>query len=208
MRCEQCREIVSARVDGEDGPGEWDAASTHLRQCAACRAFLSESERLHRLTRLRPVEDVPDLTARIVAAAGIAPGEREHPPAHDGTRPLRVVLGAAALLQIALALPALLFGDDANLPVHIARHIGSFDVALAVGYLWVAWRPSRALAGVFPIAAALVACLVGSSVLDVVMGRAAASGEMHHITDLIGLGAMWLLGARSLVGPIVRRSAA
>jgi hypothetical protein len=115
-------------------------------------------------------------------------------------------LGAAALLQIALAVPALVLGDDANVPVHIARHIGSFDVALAVGYLWVAWRPARALEGVFPIAAALVACLVGSSILDVITGRAAAAGEFHHVTDLVGLTAMWLLGPRTLARPI-RRSA-
>jgi predicted anti-sigma-YlaC factor YlaD len=194
--------IVSARVDGEDRPGEWEAASAHLRDCAECRVFSTESERLHRMTRLRPVEDVPDLTDRIVAAAGIAPAEP------DGTRALRIVLAAAALLQVGLALPALLFGDDANLPVHIARHIGSFDVALAVGYLWVAWRPQRALAGVFPIAAALVACLVGSSVLDVVTGRAAAGGELHHVTDLVGVTAMWLLGPRTLLRSIVRSPAA
>jgi predicted anti-sigma-YlaC factor YlaD len=204
MRCEHCREIVSARVDGEDRPGEWEAASSHLRDCAECRRYAAHSEQLHRLTRLQPVDAVPDLTSRIVAAAGLSGDETEV----DGARPLRVVLAVAAVLQIALALPALLFGDDANLPVHIARHIGSFDVALAVGYLWVAWRPNRALAGVFPVALALVACLVGSSVLDVIAGRAAASGELHHVTDLVGVTAMWLLLPRTLVRPIRRSPAA
>jgi predicted anti-sigma-YlaC factor YlaD len=191
MRCEDWREIVSAHVDGEDLPGEWEAAAAHLRDCAGCRAFQVESARVERLTRLRPVEDdtVPDLTARIVATVA---------PVHDGTRSIRIVLAAAALLQIGLALPALFLGDNAQLPVHTARHLGSFDVALAVGYLWAAWRPNRALAGVFPIAAALVACLIGSSVLDVVMGRAAAANELQHATDLVGLAALWLLGPRTL----------
>jgi predicted anti-sigma-YlaC factor YlaD len=205
MRCEHCREIVSARVDGEDRPGEWERASAHLRDCAECRGFAAHSEQLHRMTRLQPVDDLPDLTGRIVAAAGLSvPG----PVADEATTPLRVVLAIAAVLQIALALPALLLGDDANLPVHIARHIGSFDVALAVGYLWVAWRPNRALAGVFPVALALLACLLGSSVLDVVAGRAAPAGELHHVTDLVGVTAMWLLGARTLVRPIRRSPAA
>jgi predicted anti-sigma-YlaC factor YlaD len=204
MRCEQCREIASARVDGEDGPGEWERASAHLRGCAECRSYAARSEQLHRMTRLQPVGDVPDLTSRIVATAGLS----DPAPEVDGARPLRVVLAIAAVLQIGLALPALLFGDDANLPVHIARHIGSFDVALAVGYLWVAWRPNRALAGVFPVALALVACLVGSSLLDVVAGRAAASGELHHVTDLVGVTAMWLLGPRTLWRPIRRSPAA
>jgi predicted anti-sigma-YlaC factor YlaD len=206
MRCEQCREIVSAQVDGEAQPAEWAAASRHLLTCPDCREYASASEHLARQTRLRPVEPVPDLTGRIVAAAGIGPN-RHRPAVHDSTRPVRLVLCAAALLQIALAVPALVLGDDANLPVHIARHIGSFDVALAVGYLWVAWRPARALEGVFPIAAALVACLVGSSILDVITGRAAAVAELHHVTDLVGLTAMWLLGPHTLAHPI-RRSAA
>lgn len=190
MRCEDCREIVSAHVDGEDAGGEWAAAGAHLAECAACRSFLVATEDLHRTTRVRVAEDVPDLTDRIVAATGVAgvAGDR-----HDPTRPVRIVLLCTALLQIGLALPALLLGDDAHLPVHIARHLGSFDVALAVGFLWVAWRPARALDGVFPVAVALVTCLVASSFLDVAAGRAAAGGELHHVTDLVGLAAMWLL---------------
>jgi predicted anti-sigma-YlaC factor YlaD len=191
MRCEDCREIVSAHVDGEDAAGEWAAASVHLRACAACRSFAAAGEQLRRATRLRPVEEVPDLTERIVAAAGIAPSFP------DPSRPVRLVLAATALLQIALALPALVLGDDAQAPVHVARHLGSFDVALAVGFLWVAWRPARALDGVFPVAAALVACLVGSAVLDVVNARAVPSDELHHVTNLVGVAALWLLGPRS-----------
>jgi predicted anti-sigma-YlaC factor YlaD len=202
MRCEQCRDIVSAHLDREDAPGEWAAASAHLQGCEACRTFNAEADRLRRLTAVRPVEAVPDLTARITSAAGV------HERPHDTTRALRLVLCAAALLQIALAAPALLLGDDANLPVHIARHIGSFDVALAVGYLWVAWRPARAFEGVFPIAAVLVACLVGSSILDVVAGRAAPGTELHHVTDVVGVTAMWLLGPHSFVRSIRRSPAA
>jgi predicted anti-sigma-YlaC factor YlaD len=189
MRCEDCREIVSARVDGEDRTGEWDRAREHLRGCAGCREFRAEAERLERLTRLRPVRPVPDLTPSIVAAVA---------PEHDSTRSIRIVLAFAALLQIGLAVPGLLLGDNAQLPVHTARHLGSFDVALAVGYLWAAWRPNRALAGVFPIAAALVACLIGTTVLDVIAGRAAPVGELQHATDLVGLAALWLLGPRTL----------
>jgi predicted anti-sigma-YlaC factor YlaD len=202
MRCEQCREVISAHLDREDRPDEWTAASRHLEDCDECAAFAAEAQRLRRLTTVRPVEPVPDLTASITAAAGL----HDHP--HDATRALRLVLCAAALLQIALAAPALILGDDANLPVHIARHIGSFDVALAVGYLWVAWRPARALEGVSPIAAVLVACLVGSSILDVVAGRAAPGTELHHVTDVVGVTAMWLLGPRSFVRSIRRSPAA
>ena len=49
-----------------------------------------------------------------------------------------------------IAVPALIFGSDAGLPVHTARHLGSFDVALAVGFLFAAWRPSR-IPGLLPV---------------------------------------------------------
>ena len=77
---------------------------------------------------------------------------------------------AIALAQIAVAIPALVFGSDAGLPVHTARHIGSFDVALGVGFLYAAWKPSR-IPGLLPVVAALVVCLVGSSLLDVAYGQ-------------------------------------
>jgi predicted anti-sigma-YlaC factor YlaD len=99
---------------------------------------------------------------------------------------------AVALVMIVAALPALVLGDDAGLPVHAARHVGSFDLALAVGFLFAAWRPSR-IAGLLPVVAALVACLVGTSVLDVLEGRTGALTETQHIVEVAGLAAAWLL---------------
>ncbi len=96
------------------------------------------------------------------------------------------------MIQIAIAIPALLFGSDAGLPVHTARHIGSFDVALGVGFLYAAWKPSR-IPGFLPVAVALVVCLVGSSLLDVAAGNTAALGESQHVLDVVGLAVVWLL---------------
>ena len=85
-----------------------------------------------------------------------------------------------------------MLGSDAGLPVHAARHIGSFDVALGVGFLYAAWKPWR-IPGLLPVVAALVACLVGSSLLDVASGNAAAVGEVQHGLDFVGLVVVWLL---------------
>jgi predicted anti-sigma-YlaC factor YlaD len=192
MRCDECRELISAHADGEVGPEAWARALPHLRECGDCREYQVETERLRRFTRLRAAEPVPDLTPQILAAAGLRPA-----PSPVGTDEqslgVRVVLACTGLLQIALATPALLLGDDAHLPVHVARHIGSFDVALAIGFLWVAWRPRQAVAGVLPIAVALVVCLLGTSIADVASHRATPSGELQHVTDLVGLTALWLL---------------
>ena len=54
------------------------------------------------------------------------------------------------------------------------REPGKSSVAIGVGFLYAAWKPSR-IAGLLPVVAALVACLVVSSFLDV------ASGSMKRI---------------------------
>ena len=99
---------------------------------------------------------------------------------------------AIALAQIAVAIPALVFGSDAGLPVHTARHIGSFDVALAVGFLYAAWKPSR-IPGLLPVVAALVVCLVGLVAPRRRQRQHRALGEAQHVLDFVGLAVVWLL---------------
>ncbi|MGH9032787.1 MAG: zf-HC2 domain-containing protein [Acidimicrobiia bacterium] len=190
MNCDQIREAISAHLDGED-PGVPRAdVDAHLATCGHCRAFADGAGALHGSLRLAPAPDVPDLTPQVLAAIGSQRAER--PAADDGQAfVLRLVLASLALVQVAMAVPALL-GADGGLAVHSARHLGSFSLALAVGFLYAAWRPSR-VAGLLPVAAALVACLIGTSVLDVVDGRAGALAEANHVTEIAGLVAVWLL---------------
>jgi predicted anti-sigma-YlaC factor YlaD len=189
MTCMQIRHAISARLDGED-PG-LDEASVygHLATCAGCRAFAHDAEALHRAVRLAPAPPIPDLTPAILAAIG---QEDRASGGAETQHALRWILFAIAVTQIAVAIPALLFGSNAGLPVHAARHIGSFDVALGVGFLFAAWRPSR-IPGLLPVAVALVVCLVGSSLLDVASGKTAALGEAQHVLDFVGLAVVWLL---------------
>jgi predicted anti-sigma-YlaC factor YlaD len=191
MTCMQIRHAISARLDGED-PGCDDATVyAHLAGCTDCRGFAHDAERLHRQLRLSPAPAIPDLTPGILAAIG---EERRADAGADAdtSNALRWILLAIALAQIAVAIPALIFGSDAGLPVHTARHIGSFDVALGVGFLYAAWKPSR-IPGLLPVVAALVVCLVGSSLLDVAAGNTAALGEVQHVLDFVGLAVVWLL---------------
>jgi predicted anti-sigma-YlaC factor YlaD len=115
------------------------------------------------------------------------------PAATDHLDAWRVGLALVALVQIALAVPALLFGSDAGLPVHTARHLGSFDAALGIGFLVIAWKPSR-VPGLLPVTTALVACLFLTSIVDVASGRTAALSELTHITELLGLALCLLIG--------------
>ncbi len=196
MECTRSREILSALLDGEDRPGESDSMRRHVASCAECRAFEADAGALHRTARLMPAEPVPDLTISIMAAVN-AEAHRD-----DSVRLLRPMLVAVAVVQIAVSVPGLLLGDDSGLPVHTARHLGSFAVALAVGFLYAALRPARTIAivsGLLPVTTALVACLVGTALLDVAAGRTTAIGEVHHATEVAGLAIMWLMsrGERS-----------
>jgi predicted anti-sigma-YlaC factor YlaD len=188
MQCTDAQEAVSASLDGEDPGLDPAAVERHLVGCPDCRAFARSAQQLHRAARLEPAPDVPDLTPAVLAAVAA-----EQPPAARDTQlGLRWVLVALGVAQIAVAIPALVFGSDAQLPIHTARHIGSFDVAVAVGLLFAAWRPSR-IPGLLPVVAALVACLVGSTLLDVAAGNTAALGETQHALEIAGLVVLWLL---------------
>jgi hypothetical protein len=57
--------------------------------------------------------------------------------------------------------------------------------------VFAAARPARAW-GMLPLVAALVACLLATSVLDV-SARNAGFGETTHALELAGLGFLWLL---------------
>jgi predicted anti-sigma-YlaC factor YlaD len=143
----------------------------------------------HRELRVRAAEPVPDLTASILAA--VPPALRPHPVREW----VRYALLAIALTQLVIALPALLLGEDTGASIHVAREIGSFDIALAVGLLWAAWQPRRA-AGLLPMAVALAGTTVLASVLDIARHVAPAFGEAHHVLDLAGVGLLLLLVRR------------
>jgi len=73
-----------------------------------------------------------------------------------------------------------------------AEFLGSWDVALAVGFIFVAWRPLRAV-GMLPFVAALSAGLLLTAVVDVLHGRQPALTESTHLLELAGTVLLWLL---------------
>lgn len=187
MNCNTARTAVSARLDGEDLGVDPDALDDHLQCCPACRAFARDAADMHRDARMARAPAVPDLTAPILASIGA-----EARPHGGHERALRVTLAIVGFVQLVAAVPALVLGDDAGGSVHAARHIGSFDLALAVGFLFAAWRPAR-IPGLLPVVTVLVACLVGTSVLDLVDGHTGALSETQHVVEIVGLAAAWLL---------------
>ena len=105
---------------------------------------------------------------------------------------MRWALLTVALTELALGLPGLVLGEDAGASVHVARHLGSLSIALAIGMVYAAWRPERAY-GLLPVAGALAACMLLTAILDVTDGRAGAVAESHHALEVAALVLLWLL---------------
>lgn len=184
IHCRTTREALSARADGE-ATGDDDAlADSHLARCAECRQFASDMERIDRMIRIRPAEPVPSLVASVTARAR---------PARLGRGGwLRPALAWVAAVMLIQSVPALLLGQASGTSPHLARHLGAFGAALAIGFAYAAWRPHRAF-GLLPFTAALVATTTVSIVADIVTGSRTPLAELIHVTELAGLALLWMV---------------
>jgi predicted anti-sigma-YlaC factor YlaD len=108
---------------------------------------------------------------------------------------VRYALGVVAGTNLLLGLPGLLLGTGADAPVHVARHLGAFVVAVSLGLLFCAWRPERS-AGLLPLATALVVTMTAGAIADVASGNRPAVAEVVHVLELTGLVLLWLLAGR------------
>ena len=208
MVCAPFREALSALLDGEETPIALPEVEGHVASCAGCHAWVDELNTLHRMVRVREAERVPDLSARIVAAfAPAATSERRRSPLAELISAPRWALFVVALTQLLLAAPGLLLGEDPGATVHVARELGAFDVALAVGFLVAAFQPARAW-GLLPVAAALALVMGGTAAVDLLSGRASTLGEAHHLLDLAGVALLWVVAREPLARPLGHRAAA
>lgn len=185
---------LSARLDREDTGVPDVVLDSHLDGCAGCRDWLDGAAAASRRLRLRAAEPERDLAPAVLA--------RLNDPAAHGrpTRPLaRLALLGTAVLQLALSLPALLFGQEADAGLHVAREVGATDVALAIGVLAAAWRPWRA-AGMLPVVAALAVGLSATTLIDVLGGEVPAAEEVPHLLALVEAALLWRL--RRISAPV------
>jgi len=109
MDCEHFRQAISARIDGEDpgiGAGMLDR---HVAGCGACRAWEATAVALTRTIRVRPAEDLPDLSTPImIAIAADATGTRGASAVrgHEAPAVIRSTLGLIAAASARLHAPA------------------------------------------------------------------------------------------------------
>jgi predicted anti-sigma-YlaC factor YlaD len=185
MDCTTIREACSATLDGEPSDVPPGAIADHLRTCVACRGFVDDIRAVR--GTLSAGDPWPDATSLVLSAA-----RRERHQRGPRTTVLRLGLVAVAAAQLGIAIPALLQMNHHGHGTHNAHEVAACDIALAVGFLFAAARPLRAL-GLLPLAGALSLALVVTAVVDLVNGEAVALTEAPHTLALIGTALLWLL---------------
>jgi predicted anti-sigma-YlaC factor YlaD len=200
VNCTQCREALSARLDGEDSEAERDGVDVHLVTCPACQAFADAAARVTRLARTTVATREPDVVAAVLAAA---PRSR---------RPqlivaARMLLGLVGLAQAELALVDMIGAHSsghggvvlqgASL-AHFAHESAAWNLALGVGFLWVAYRSSRP-SGMVPTLATFVMVLTILVVMDTMAGGVDVPRLLGH--GLVVLGLVLVMVLDRLPGP-------
>lgn len=188
--CTQCKEALSARLDGEESAAERHSIDAHLASCAACRRFADEAARVTRLARTAVATQEPDVVETVLAAA-----PRARRP--QLVTALRVLLGLVGLAQLEVALAGLL-GAHTNgsgfqrvtlegaSVAHFAHESAAWNLALGVGFLWVARRSPRT-SGMVPTLATFMAVLTVLVVMDAMAGGVDTARLLVHALVLLGL---------------------
>ncbi|HUR75959.1 MAG TPA: zf-HC2 domain-containing protein [Sporichthya sp.] len=176
MDCERWRDALSARLDGEPLGVDEALLEAHLATCPACCDHAGALASLHRSLRLRTADQVPDLTDQILTAAAADRRRLRVNP----TLVLRWVLVLISALEIGLASPELLGRW------HTGSELGTWSIAVGVGFLSVAMTPARATALVpmLGFAGVLTALVTTRHLLD---GAARLSDEWPHGLVLAGV---------------------
>ncbi|MBX6358416.1 MAG: zf-HC2 domain-containing protein [Micromonosporaceae bacterium] len=190
MECDECREILSARLDGEDLPGEATAADAHVATCDACAHWWEAATQVTRLARLSTVPGPGPVSERLAPErlAAAAPGPANYRLAM-GLRWLLGLLGLGQFLLGIAQVSALSATGHEHLgglsPAHLWHESAAWNIAVGAGFGWIALRrtPPNAL---LPLLTAFVVMLVLLSVNDVLVGTVDGARLVSHALVAVG----------------------
>lgn len=187
MDCSNYQELLSARLDGEEGPAA-ARLDAHLATCADCSAWYERAARITRLARTGAAESGPDLVEAVLAQV---------PPRRGASLlgVLRWALGLLGIAQVTLAMSVFLSpggGDhhgagllDAG-ATHLSHESAAWNLALGVAFGWAALR-TKQVGGLVPVLGTFVVVLFGVSLLDLLRGGVAPTRVAAHLVALAGL---------------------
>jgi predicted anti-sigma-YlaC factor YlaD len=188
--CETCREMLSARLDGEAEPVPAAWTDRHLAGCAACGRWQEQVGGLTRALRVHAVVETPDLTKRVLDAA---------PAPARADLWWRFALGVIAAVQIWIGV-APIFGIDLGMPkpmampgdmnAHLFDESTAWNLALGLGMAFVALRV-RAAAGMLAVLGGFLVVLTAFCVHDLLVGDVTVMRVASHGLLAIGFGLVW-----------------
>jgi len=175
----------------------------HVSTCDGCRGWAQAAGALRARVGESPAQAAPrpDVMATLMAGT-------PEPPQRTALLSLgewRVVLAVVGALQLLLAWPTEMW-HQGHASAHVVHELTTWDVGLAVGFLMLAWMPSRAW-GALPVLAVLVTALTGTSLYHLATGDAVPGREVVHVLELAGLGCLWVLARRVPRSSVVLRLA-
>ena len=203
MRCSRYRTALSAVLDGEEAGVPLARLDAHVSTCDGCRGWVKAAGALRAQLGEAPGEAAPRPDVMATLMAGTPAPARRAPLVSLGE--WRLVLAAIGVLQLVLAWPTEMW-HQGHASAHVVHELTTWDVGLAVGYLMLAWMPSRAW-GALPVLAVLVTALTGTSFFHLATGEALPGREAVHVLELAGLGCLWVLARRVPRSSVVLRLA-
>lgn len=191
MSCDTWIEALSARADGEDPGIDLGLLDAHVARCADCRSYAADLDGSAQVRVVESVDTAPDLSRRIAKLAAVADRGAASVVARLALAAIAIVIGVGALPQLVLGEDGMEHGTS-----HLARHVGAFSVAFAVGLLVVVARPARART-MLPVAFVVAAALAITAVLDATEGRVTFIAEGKHLPELCSVVLLWILARPS-----------
>lgn len=182
--CPATRELISADADDALDAVAARALDRHVASCSACAAYRSQVADLARTVRVRAAAFDPTFVEAVML--------RSQPARLGRGGWLRPALAWCGLLIAFQSVVPLAIGELDGAPTHVARHVGASTFALAVGLLYVAWRPHRA-GGMLPLVGALFGAMLVGAVLDVAGGDRSVLSETAHAGELVGMVLLWMI---------------
>jgi predicted anti-sigma-YlaC factor YlaD len=195
VQCDECREILSARLDGEDRAGEAAAADAHVANCDACAQWGEDAATVTRLVRLASVPapvatsdqlDPDRLDPERLAAAAPGPNQRRL------AMILRWALGLLGMVQFLLGIAQVSLMADAGHrhdlgvnPAHLWHESAAWNIAVGAGFGWIALRRTSPHA-LLPLLTAFVAMLVLLSANDALVGTVDGARLVSHAFVVAG----------------------
>jgi predicted anti-sigma-YlaC factor YlaD len=196
VECEECREALSARLDGEEDVAERAGVDRHLAGCGACRQWFDDAAAVTRLTRTGLVTVSPGVSETVLTAAP-GPGRAR---AAGLLRGLLGVLGAVQFVLGMVEISAFAATSHAHAAVvtagasssHLWHESAAWNVAVGAGFVWIAARRSRPV-GIVPTLTAFVVVLSALSGGDILAGRVDATRLLSHGFLIAGYAIVLLL---------------